>query len=57
MEENGQNIMYLLCPRFPVNLDVVTVQNFDAVQARKYFIVCVPTVYGKHCLWNVFVVV
>ena len=34
-------------PRFPVNLDIVTVHNFDAVLAKKYFVVCVPTVYGK----------
>ena len=33
--------------RFPVNLDVVTVHNFDAVEARTYFIVCVPTLYGR----------
>jgi hypothetical protein len=33
--------------RFPVNPDVVTAHNFDAVLAKKYFIVCVPTVYGK----------
>ena len=25
----------------------MTVQNFDAVLAKKYFIVCVPTIYGK----------
>ena len=25
----------------------MTVQNFDAEGAKKYFIVCVPTVYGK----------
>jgi len=34
-------------PKFPVNLDVVSVQNFDAVLAKKYFVVCVPTIYGK----------
>lgn len=34
-------------PMFPVNLDVVTVQNFDNFLARKFFVVCVPTVYGK----------
>ena len=33
--------------RFPVNLDVVTAHNFDAVLAQKYFIICVPTVYGR----------
>ena len=27
--------------------DVVIAYNFDAVLAKKYFIVCVPTVYGK----------
>jgi hypothetical protein len=32
---------------FPVNLDVVTVQNFDAFLAKKFFVVCVPTIYGK----------
>ena len=26
-------------PRFPVNLDVVTVQNFDAFLAKKFFVV------------------
>ena len=26
---------------------MVTVQNFDAVLAKKYFIVCVPTIYEK----------
>ena len=25
----------------------MTAHNFDAVLAKKYFIVCVPTVYGK----------
>ena len=33
--------------RFPVNLDIVTVKNFDAALAKKYFIVCVPTIHGK----------
>ena len=33
--------------RFSVNLDVVTAHNFDAVLAQKYFIICVPTVYGR----------
>ena len=33
--------------RFPVNLDVVTAHNFDAFLAKKYFIICVPTVYGR----------
>ena len=27
--------------------DVVLAHSFDAVMARKYFIVCVPTTYGK----------
>ena len=30
-------------PRFPVTPDVVQAYNFDAVLAKKYFIVCVPT--------------
>jgi len=34
-------------PMFPVNLDVVTVQNFDAFLAKKFFVVCVPTIFGK----------
>ena len=33
--------------RFPVTPDVVAAYKFDAVLAKKYFIVCVPTVYGK----------
>jgi len=34
-------------PKFPVTPDVVAAYNFDAVLAKKYFIVCVPTVYDK----------
>ena len=33
--------------RFPVTPDVVAAYNFDAVLAKKYFIVCVPTLYDK----------
>ena len=28
-------------------MDVVTAHNFDAVLAQKYFIICVPRVYGR----------
>ena len=37
----------LIFLRFPVTPDVVEAYNFDAVLAKKYFIVCVPTVYDK----------
>ena len=30
-----------------MNLDVVTTHNFDAFLAKKYFIICVPTAYGR----------
>ena len=33
--------------RFPVTPDIVQTYRFDALLAKKYFVVCVPTVYDK----------
>ena len=33
--------------RFPVTPDIVQAYGFDALLAKKYFVVCVPTVYEK----------
>ena len=38
-------------PRFSVNLDVVTVQNFDAFLAKKFFVVGIENFTNKFLLF------